>query len=124
LVSVPVYYYAAQRNIVILAAVHVVLAFLFGPINMFLCMRILQVRLWELVNYMRSGFIVGLIFIAIGMFHHLYPLRLPVPLNSFVLIGGFGLAGAMALWFLERTVFRQLLTFIKVWEHTGKEYLT
>jgi O-antigen/teichoic acid export membrane protein len=115
MVSVPLYYFAAQRSTLILAATHVVLAFLFGPINMFICMRILHIRMPELLSRMKGSLAMGTAFVAVGTLYHLGVTRLAIaePMNGAGLFGFFLLAGIAVLWFFDRAAIRQLTEIIR-----------
>lgn len=49
LVSIPAYYFASQRGIILLCITHLILAVFFMPINIYISMRVLRISLSELL---------------------------------------------------------------------------
>ncbi|MBC7232371.1 MAG: lipopolysaccharide biosynthesis protein [Chloroflexi bacterium] len=69
IISVPVYFFAAQRDIMTLALAHLVLVLLFAPINMFITMRMVGLKLKQLLLALRSGLIMAVALSLIGLFY-------------------------------------------------------
>jgi len=71
LFTVPASWWAAQQSILLLAVVQLVLAWLFGFLDVYVCMRVLRISAAELLSAMKAGLALGAVFIALGFFARL-----------------------------------------------------
>jgi len=114
MVSLPSYYFAAQKGVVILAATHLGLTLIFAPVNALICMHVLHINMKELFLQIRGGIAISEVFIALGILYHLgvAKLGIPEPMNGVGLLGIFLLAGGVALWYFERVAAQHLVSII------------
>lgn len=68
-ISVPVYFLAARENILTLAFAHLLLVILFAPINMYITMRIADIKFKQILSSIRSGMVVATALIPIGLLY-------------------------------------------------------
>jgi len=109
LASLPVYYYASHRGIVTLAVSHVLLVCIFGPVNMYVSMRLLGISLKELLGSMRGGILVGLSLALAGALY--YWAARQIGTSLYVATAGMLLVvlltSCAAFYAFDRTAFRQ-----------------
>jgi O-antigen/teichoic acid export membrane protein len=115
IVSLPLYYFAAQKGIVVLAAMHLGLTLVFAPINTAICMHVLHINVKELFLQIREGMAIGGVLITIGMLYRLVVAKfvVPEPINGVGLLGIFLLIGGVTLWYFDRGVIQQLASIVK-----------
>lgn len=116
LVSLPFYYYAAQKSIITLAFMHMGLACLFVPINFFICSKVLTITYFSIFKNIMQGFLVGITLTLTGLVYNSYIKENLIynPLgNALLLLVIFFGVGSISLFTIDKEAFKKLLQFIK-----------
>ncbi len=64
IISIPLYYFAAQKGIIFLCGIHLMLVAFFVPINIYIGMRVLDISLREIIGKLSSAINCSIIFIG------------------------------------------------------------
>jgi PST family polysaccharide transporter len=124
-ISLPFYFLAAQKSIIILAFTHVSLACFFVPINMYISSRILGIKYPYVLKKLITGFLLGLIFIVIGVSYHqlIRENIISNPIGNVLCLAlSFLIIGGISLFVIDKKIFNSLLNFIKnTFTFQGKE---
>jgi PST family polysaccharide transporter len=99
LATVPASWWAAQQSIFLLAVVQLVLAWLFGVVDIYVCARVLRISAGELLSAMKTGLALGAVFIVLGFGGRLAgrSLQLGEHWTAGLLLLAFALAALLAL---------------------------
>jgi O-antigen/teichoic acid export membrane protein len=116
IVSLPIYYIAAQKDIVTLALSHVGLTCFFVPINMYICSLVLKIRYLSIIKRSGVGLSLGLIFLIAGVSYMSLIegnfINNPI-INVLCLAIFFIFLGAISLFLIDRMVFTTILEVVR-----------
>jgi O-antigen/teichoic acid export membrane protein len=125
LISIPFYYFAAQKSILTLAITHVGLACCFVPINFFICSRVLGFKYLYILKKAKTGLLLGLMILITGLSYNSLIVNIFInnPLgNAFCMALFFLVFGGLMLYIIDRKTFTTIKEFIKnTFTFMGKE---
>ncbi len=116
IVSMPFYYFAAQKSIVVLALTHVGLACFFVPINILVCSFVLGIKYLGVLGKIKTGMFLGLIQLVAGLSYNYFIGDNYAQYyigNTLGLVFLLSILGGCSLYLIDRKMLTTILDLIK-----------